>query len=111
MQQDPGQEGLGPHENPEDEVGGVEANSEELGSGGVAALVGEEVKEAAPPQGLCLLRVGYPSRCSLKPPGMIANRGICWSVPTPRPAPEQALRDEGVTGGEVGSLHELQTSE
>ena len=51
MQQDPGQEGLGPHENPEDEgeVGGVEADSEELGSGGVAALVGEEVKEAVEP--------------------------------------------------------------
>ena len=51
MQQDPGQVGLGPHENPEDkgEVGGVEADSEELGSGGVAALVGEEVKEAVEP--------------------------------------------------------------
>ena len=51
LQQDPGQEGLGPHENPEDEgeVGGVEADSEELGSGGVTALVGEEVKEAVEP--------------------------------------------------------------
>ena len=36
----------------------------------------DEVKEAAPPQGLCLLRVGYPEPIFQGVRGTIANRGI-----------------------------------
>ena len=70
-----------------------------------------EVKEAAPPHGLCLLRVGYPQ--PVFPEG-------AWYDCQPRyllersdspPMPVEAPLSGGGTGGEVGSLHELQTPE